>query len=212
MVQTTSRREVAIFGAGGHAKVVIDTCLKAGFTPVVCLGESPLPILLGVAVEPEARATEWLARGVVDALVAIGNNRVRERVGQAALAQGFRLVTVIHPFAYVAPSTTLGRGTIVMAGAVVQPDASVGDLGIVNTGASIDHDCRLGRSVHIAPHSTLCGNVTAGDRVWIGAGSTVVEGTAIADDVFIAAGATVTRSIGQAGSRVGGVPARSIDR
>lgn len=210
MEEFSPRREVVIFGAGGHAKVVIDACRSSGLRPTVCLGESAWPDLLGVPVEPEARAAEWIGRGISNAIVAIGNNRVRERVGQTAVAQGFALVTVVHSFACVSGSARLGPGTVVMAGAVIQPEVVVGDMGIVNTGATVDHECRLGHAVHVAPHATLCGNVVVGDRVWIGAGATAIEGVRIAEDVFVAAGAAVVHDINETGRRVGGVPARLI--
>jgi UDP-perosamine 4-acetyltransferase len=174
------------------------------------LGESLWSDLDGVAVEPEAGAARWVEHGVAYAIVAIGNNSVRERVGRAAIDAGFQLATVVSPFAYVSRTAVLGVGTVVMAGAVIQAEATVGDMCIVNSGASIDHECRLGRAVHAAPHSTLCGNVVAGDRTWIGAGATVIEGTQIADDVFVAAGAVIVCDIMQAGTRVRGVPAKPV--
>lgn len=207
-MSSAQQNDVVIFGAGGHAKVVIETCIGALFRPVVCLGHSRWTSLIGVPVEPEDDATNWRSRGVHFAIVAIGNNAVRERVAEKARILGFELATVVSPHAWVSPTANLGPGTIVMAGAVIQVEATIGAYGIVNTGASIDHECELGRAVHAAPHSTLCGNVVTGDRVWIGAGSTVIEGRRLADDVLVAAGATVTCDILEPNSRYGGVPAR----
>jgi UDP-perosamine 4-acetyltransferase len=200
--------DLVIFGAGGHAKVVIETCLDTRFRPVVCLGDSRWTSLVGVHVEPEERAESWKAQGVRHAFVAIGNNSIRERVAASVVARGFELATIVSRHAWVSPTASLGSGTVVMAGAIIQVEATIGDCGIVNTGASIDHECILGRAVHAAPHSTLCGNVITGDRVWIGAGSTIIEGRRLADDVFVAAGATVVCDIDEPNSRCGGVPAR----
>ena len=200
--------DLVIFGAGGHAKVVIETCIGTRFRPVVCLGESRWTNLVGVKVEPEKQAEQWKAQGVQHAFVAIGNNSIRERVAAKALAMGFELATIISRQAWVSPTARLDRGTVVMAGAIVQVEAAIGECSIVNTGASVDHECVLGRAVHAAPHSTLCGNVVAGDRVWIGAGSTIIEGTKLADDVFVAAGATVVCDIVETHARCSGVPAR----
>ena len=200
--------DLVIFGAGGHAKVVIETCIGTRFRPVVCLGESRWTTLVGVMVEPEERAEQWKDRGIRRAFVAIGKNSIRERVAASVLAMGFELATIVSRHAWVSPTARLGPGTVVMAGAIIQVEATIGDCGIVNTGASIDHECILGRAVHAAPHSTLCGNVITGDRVWIGAGSTIIEGRRLADDVFVAAGATVVCDIDEPNSRCGGVPAR----
>lgn len=205
---TAPQHDLVIFGAGGHAKVVIETCIGTAFRPIVCLGNSRWARLVGVTVEPEAAAMQWRERGVRFAFVAIGNNAARDRVAAQAVSLGFELAVVVSPHAWVSPTAKLGPGTVVMAGAVIQVEASIGMCGIVNTGASIDHECLLGRAVHAAPHSTLCGNVIAGDRVWIGAGSTVIEGRRLADDVFVAAGATVVCDMAEPNIRCAGVPAR----
>ena len=211
MQESVRTADLVIFGAGGHAKVVVDTCRSTGtWRPVACLGESRWGELAGVPVESETAASAWLDRGVSRAIVAIGNNRIREEVGEAAVRAGFQLVTIVSPFSYVSLTAVLGAGTVILPGAVVQTDVNIGHMGIVNTGASVDHECQLGRAVHVAPHATLCGNVVAGDRAWIGAGSTVIEGMRIADDVFIAAGAAVVGNISRTGARVGGVPAKLL--
>jgi UDP-perosamine 4-acetyltransferase len=207
---TAQQHDLVIFGAGGHAKVVIETCIGTPFRPVACLGASRWTSLVGVPVESEDAAEQWRDRGARFAFVAIGNNEVRERVAARVTGLGFELATIVSPHAWVSPSVKLGPGTVVMAGAIIQVEASIGACGIVNTGASIDHECMLGRAVHAAPHSTLCGNVVAGNRVWIGAGSTIIEGRKLADDVFVAAGATVVYDMPVPSTRCGGVPARVL--
>ena len=209
--QSAGLTDVVIFGAGGHAKVVIDTCRSTGiWRPVACFGESRWKELDGVPVEAESGATQWIERGISYAVVAIGNNRIRERVGDEAIRAGFQLITVVSPFAYVSRTAVLGAGTVVMAGAVVQTEALLGEMCVINSGASVDHECRLGRAVHAAPHSTICGNVVAGDRAWIGAGATVIEGMQIAEDVFVAAGAAIVCDISRSGARVAVCPQKPL--
>lgn len=201
-----------VFGAGGHARVVIDACRSQGmYAPVACLGESKHGSVLGVPVRSEHDAAQMLRDGTRHAIVAIGHNGTRERVARQAVALGFELATVVSAQAYVSPDASIGAGSVVMAGAVVQPGARVGGLAIINTGATIDHDCTLDEAVHVAPGATLCGTVAVGSRVWIGAGATVIENTAIERDAFVCAGAVVVRGVPEAGSRLAGVPARLLD-
>ena len=47
--------------------------------------------------------------------------------------------------------------------------------------------------------------------VWIGAAATVVDGVAIGDHAVVAAGAVVTKDV-EAGTLVGGIPAKFIKR
>ena len=81
------------------------------------------------------------ARGYRKAIIAIGDNTLREKL--AGSIKNVEWVSVVHPHAYLHPSVQLGEGTVVFAGAVVQPDASIGAHVIVNTGATIDHDCLI---------------------------------------------------------------------
>ena len=91
------------------------------------------------------------------------------------------------------------------------------DLG----GITIGDGCRIGQKVCLttlnhgqAPedrHTLYPAPVVIGRNVWIGSNATVVPGVRIGDNAIIAAGAVVTRDV-DAGTVVGGVPARCIKR
>src|SRR5262249_19405674 len=144
------QRGVVILGAGGHAKVVIGTLQAAGHRVAAVLdddGSRRGQTLLGLPLV--GALAELAGTGETQAVLAVGDNRVRER-----LARQFRnvaWVTAVHPSAYVHPSVSLGPGTLLFAGAVVQPDAVIGAHVIVNTRATVDHDCQVGDFVHLAP-------------------------------------------------------------
>lgn len=203
--------DVVVYGAGGHARVVIDTMRQSGeWSPIACLAQDAMDPFCGLPVLAETSAAAIAARGVTHAFIAVGDATVRGRLAVQAREAGFLLATVVSPHAYVSPDASLGAGTLVAAGAVVQPGTTIAELGIVNTRASVDHDCNLGRLAHIAPGATLCGGVRLGDEVWIGAGSVVVEYRTLADRVYVAAGAVVTRDFHAANARLAGVPAAAM--
>ena len=54
------------------------------------------------------------------------------------------------------------------------------------------------------------GGITVCDKVWIGCGAIILPGVTIGEGATIAAGAVVTKDV-QAGTTVGGVPARLIN-
>lgn len=201
---------VLLFGAGGHAKVVLDALLLRGFARAgVEVADDSTALhgsdFLGAPVRPPAACA---ARSFH---VAIGIARARERVQARLQAEGRAPLTVVHPRASVSALAVIGQGVFLAAGAVVAPAARVDDGVIVNHGAVVDHDCVVGAFSHIAPNATLGGNVTIGRRVLVGAGAIVLPGVQVGDDCVIGAGAVVTASVAGGGSWIG-VPAKRVER
>lgn len=178
---------VYLYGASGHAKVVMDIAQKA-YCNVPCLIDDN-PNVNELAGLPVVHSAE----GLSPIIVTIGDCQIRKRIVEKIGDREY--LTVIHPSAIKADSVKLGYGTVVMAGAILNPYASVGNHCIVNTGASIDHDCIIHDFVHIAPHSTLCGEVEIGEGTWVGAGTTIKQGIHIGKNCFIGAGAVVVKDI-----------------
>ena len=207
-------RKVVVVGAGGHAKVVLEVLRAAGGFEVAGLVD-PNPAqaeVLGVRVLGGDDILPGLrSRGVAAAVVALGSNRARERVGDGLRAMGFALPAAVHPSALVSPSARIGDGAVVMARAVLGTLAAVGEFAIINTGAVVEHDNRIGRAAHVAPGVALAGSVTVGDRALVGVGSAVRPGIRIGADAVVGAGSAVVADVAD-GMSVGGVPARALRR
>lgn len=208
----TSPPSIAVLGAGGHAKVVIELIRAAGRYRIAGLIDAdPTPReVMGIEVIGTDADLPALGRsGLRQAFVAIGDNQARLATGQWLLRHGFVLVNAISPGAIVSPSAQIGQGIAVMAGAVINAQTRVDDLAIVNTRASIDHDCWIGQACHIAPGCTLAGNVTVGRLAFLGVGTHAIPGVRIGEGATIGAGACIVRDI-PAGALARGVPARVI--
>ena len=104
-------------------------------------------------------------------VVAIGNNRDRERCFQEGIDRGLDLVALIHPAAIVSASARIGGGTVVMPRVVVNADAVIGHNCILNTGVIVEHDCRIGDHAHLAPGVILGGGVTVEAYSLLGIGT-----------------------------------------
>ncbi|WP_343698777.1 acetyltransferase [Caulobacter sp.] len=200
---------VVIIGGGGHAKVVIESLRAMGEAIAAIVDADPTPrTVLGVPVVGDDLALAGLKeQGLSKLFVAIGDNRLREKLGRKAREQGFSLVNAIHPSAVVSPSAILGEGVAVMAGAAINADSRIGDLAIVNTGAIVDHDCVLGASCHIGPATALAGGVNLGERAFLGVGARAIPGVTIGADTIVGAGGVVVRDLPDAVLAVG-VPAK----
>jgi UDP-perosamine 4-acetyltransferase len=210
------QRQIVVIGGGGHARVVIEVLLAAGWQVAgyTDAGGQPGESFAGTpwlgtdAILPAVRAS-----GVVHAIVALGDNALRGRLGDHVDALGFERANALHPSACISPSVTLGRGIAVMAQAAVNAATSVGDNTIINTGATVDHDNRIGRDVHIAPGAHLAGYVTLEDRVLIGVGSVVGRGRPlrIGEGAVTGSGSVVFTDIAPRVTVVGN-PARPLRR
>ncbi len=199
---------VYVIGAGGHAKVVVET-MRAAQIPIAGILEDNCrrhdrPILGAHIVGDTSILTEQPG---AHAVIAVGDNANRHQLSDRFARTPW--VSVIHPHAVLAESVTVAEGTVVFAGVVIQPDSRIGAHVIVNTGATIDHDCTIGDYAHLAPGSHLCGTVSVGDGALIGVGAVVIPGITIGTNSVVGAGATVIRDV-PPGTTVVGVPARPL--
>jgi len=200
---------VVIIGGGGHAKVVIESLRASGKSVAVIVDADPTPReVLGVpVVGDDLKLPELKGQGFSELFVAIGDNRLREKLGRKAQGLGFSLVNAIHPSAIVSPTARIGEGVAIMAGVAINADSRIGDLAIINTGAVVDHDCRLGVACHLGPASALAGTVSVGERAFLGVGARAIPGVSIGADTIVGAGGVVVRDLPDNVLAVG-VPAR----
>lgn len=178
------------FGAGGHAKVVIETWMASGgkVTAIYDDNES-IKTLLGKSVSGRYKPDAFPESNLI---ISIGSNSIRKNV--APLIQNpFGLAK--HPATIISPSVIIDKGTVVMAGTVIQAASVIGKHCIINTSSSVDHDCTIGDFVHIAPGSILCGDVTIGEGALIGAGSTILPGISVGKWAVVGAGSVVTANV-----------------
>ncbi len=198
-------RGLLVLGAGGHGRVVADAA-SGEFDRIAFLDDAG-----------DAQPGHWPVLGPIEELaehrqafgaaaVSVGDNRRRLALLDRLAATEFRIVTILHPSAFVSQRARLGAGSVILAQAAVNIGAHIGRGCIVNTGATVDHDCVLGDGVHVSPGAHVAGGVTVGERSWIGIGAVVREGTAIGSDVIVGAGAAVVKDV-EAGETVIGVPA-----
>ena len=204
-------------GAGGHAKVVLETLAASRACVVVGLLD-PRRELWGTTVHGVTVLgdDDLLGRqyddGVTHAFIGlggVGDTRPRKRLYELLRSAGFDVVDAVHPSAVVSPSAAVGAGVTILAGAVVNADARLGEDVTVNTGAIVEHDCRLGDHVHVATGAHLASGVEVGDGAHVGVGATVIQGVAIGAGSLVGAGAVVVRDVA-AGVVVAGVPARVV--
>lgn len=179
---------INLFGASGHAKVVMDI-IRAQGDDVGALYDDD-PHCTEIYNKPVLRASE--VGFASPYIISIGSNKARKHISER---YQMRYAKAIHPNAQISEAATVGDGSVIMQGAIIQADAQIGRHCIINTGATVDHECRIGDFVHVSPHATLCGNVHIGDGAWIGAGATIIPGVKIGKWSTVGAGSVVLRDI-----------------
>ncbi len=195
---------IVIYGAGGHARVVIDT-IREGRRDLEVVGiiddgdDRPdevmgIPVLGDGSILPELRE-----RGVRLAALGVGavtHNALRAELFERLKRQGFSLPNLIHPASTVEPSARMGEGNQIFAGAVISSNVRLGNNTIVNCNTVVSHDCWIGDHVHLTPGALLAGGVRVGERTVIGMGVTIYLGVMVGADVMVANGNHILQDIG----------------
>jgi len=205
------------FGAGGHAKVVIEVLRSMQKYEIVGLLEAEEELwgtrVLGVEVRgDDSLMAELKQRGIDHAFIGVGtvgDAQPRRQLYEKVAGFGFKIVAAIHAAAVVSSSAKIGNGPTIMAGAIVNANAVIGNNVIVNTGAIVEHDCVIGDHVHIATGARLAGGVHVGTGSHIGIGAVVRQEIRIGAGAIVGAGAVVVRDVPDA-TTVIGVPARVL--
>jgi len=202
------------FGAGGHAKVVIEILRSMRDYEIVGLLDTRIERganVLGVEVlGDDSLMAELKERGIEHAFIgvgSVGDLQPRRQLYEKVVGSGFQIVGAIHAAAVVSVTAQIGTGPTIMAGAIVNATAVIGDNVIVNTGAIVEHDCVIGDHTHIATGARLAGGVHVGPGSHIGIGAVVRQEIRIGEGAIVGAGAVVVRDVPDFKTVIG-VPAK----
>ncbi len=205
-------RKIIVYGASGHAKVLLDILERVSEYEIVGLIDDN-PELAGEEVfgHRVLGGREILGEvknlGVEAGIVGIGDNKIRGALANRVLEHGLELISAIHPSVCISRGVHIGPGCAMMANAVVNADSSLGANVIINTGATVDHDSVICDCVHLSPGVHLAGGVAVGTYSHLGTGVVVIPNISIGAHVSVAAGSVVTKNLPN-GIAAAGVPAR----
>lgn len=143
-----------------------------------------------------------------EAICGLGTTKRSIFVEQAA-ALGFRFTTVVHPTAFVAPSTTLGAGVYVGPHVAIGSSCRIGNHAIVLQGSLIGHHVEIGDYSSVMMGANVAGSTRIGEATWIATGAIVVDHVNVGSRAVVAAGAVVVEDVPD-GVQVVGIPARIV--
>lgn len=212
MTEQTELR-IAVAGAGGFGRETADALrdqypdsgVFAGFLddgmPELLIADQVLGPIDMIHELPDLRL-----------VVSVGNPRnyfaraaIVERLGLA----DSRYATVVHRLAHVSQSSTVGAGSVLLAGVVLTADATIGRHVAVMPQVLVTHDVVVGDHATLASAVTLGGGVVVDEGAYLGAGALVREGVHIGAWSQVGMGSVVLRDI-PAGEVWVGSPARKL--
>ena len=144
-----NKKKLVIIGAGGHAKVVIDSILSSMSEKFEILGfldDGNIDEIYGI--KKIGNISDILKYKDTFFHTALGNNNIRRdiitKIGEK------KFVTIIHKTAYVSSKASVGYGTYVGAMCVINADVEIGKGCIINTGTIVEHDSIIEDFSHLS--------------------------------------------------------------
>jgi sugar O-acyltransferase (sialic acid O-acetyltransferase NeuD family) len=205
---------IVIVGAGDQAESIADLidALRRRGDDIELLGyldDDPTVSRNSSALAKRIGALELINSIKCDGIIiCIEDNCKRKKLFDRAKALGHKVVTLIHPSAIVAPSVTIGEGSIIFADVVINEFTEIGVNVLINTNVLIEHHC------HIDAHICLASGVHLFDTVTINIGASLGENVEVHPNKIIGrlsivgAGAVVTDNLPDCITAVG-IPART---
>ena len=187
------------YGAGGLSREIYSLLLDSKSDLIDDVGLVVDPSYLesntGFNQLPVYSIEEVPDKEVISLVLALGSNNARNAFVFKMSHHMATWPTLIHPKSSVGFESSLGTGSVILAGVTITAGCEIGDFTLVNPNTSISHDCTIGSFVSIGPGTSLAGNVTVGDNVEIGVGAVILPGISISSNARIGAGAVVTKNV-----------------
>lgn len=147
-------------------------------------------------------------------LICAGSGRARAAIDKRLSNLGVgrdRYATHLHPSVSVGQGSTIGPGSILLAGCVLTCDVTLGAHAVMMPHTVLTHDDVIGDHVTFGAGTTLAGRVHVGDRAYLGMHTSVRQDVRIDDDVVVGMGSVVLRDI-PTGAVWAGNPAAPLHR
>jgi sugar O-acyltransferase (sialic acid O-acetyltransferase NeuD family) len=208
--------EVAIIGAGGHAREVLEilmSCRRNGSDARVLgfVDEAATPgaTMCGFPILGGFEWFETIDKGRIEVVCAVGTPQLGEKLVTRARKIGLRFASAISPLAMISPTADIGCGVMIFPNVVVSCGVRVGNYVTLNVGSTVSHDSYIGDYSSISPGAHIAGGVSIGRGSFVGMGCNVIQGVSVGEWSVLGAGAAVLDDV-PAGVTCAGVPARIV--
>lgn len=182
-----------IIGAGGHGKVVVEAAeLENKYEEISFLDDNKeIDKIYNFPIVGEIDEYKKFKDKYKYAFVAIGNNKVRLKLIEELIKEGFIVPKIIHPRATVSKYSKIDAGTVVLSGAIVNVNSHIGKGCILNINSTIDHDSIIEDGVHISSGAVIRSMVKIGELSTIKAGACITQGKTVEKNTIINPGKVI---------------------
>jgi sugar O-acyltransferase (sialic acid O-acetyltransferase NeuD family) len=202
-IYRSANAQIIIYGAGGHAKAVMEMAQAIGAFRIVGILDDNATLtgnsVLGIPVlgtrEILPQLVEQGIRLAANGVGGIIDLNIRMKLFDLLTGYGFAFPSLRHPHATVEPSAQVFDGVQVFANAYVGSSAILHEKCMINTGAIVSHDCEIGSFTHIAPGAMLAGHVHVGEKALVGMGVTTTIGIKIGSGARVGNGAILLADV-----------------
>ena len=159
-------KSLLILGAGGHGFVIKEVAEACGYDKIDFLDDNN-PSAIG-------RISEFdkIVRCYDEYIIGIGNNKIRKMLSEK-VGQNGCIATLIHPSAYISPSCSVGKGTVVEPKAIINARSLIGKGCIISVGSIVDHDAIIGNYTHINAGAIIKAGGSVDSEIIVQAGDIV---------------------------------------
>jgi sugar O-acyltransferase (sialic acid O-acetyltransferase NeuD family) len=208
-----SKRELFIFGAGGHAASIASLGRSCGYKVVGFIESSGMiQDFKGLPV-----FTEEIFQRIqsINLVLAIGDNFQRfvieERISKLINDSGNSVIypRLIHPYSEVSHDASVGIGSCIFPGVTVGSESEVGKHCILNHQSSLDHESQMMDFSSLSPGAITGGRVNIGIRTSVMMNASVAHNIKIGNDVVIGANSFLSQDA-QTLNFYAGSPARVV--
>jgi sugar O-acyltransferase (sialic acid O-acetyltransferase NeuD family) len=206
------QKSIVILGSGAQGKITADLCRDMGINLLGYLDDTKeIGTVINNLQVLGKFPLAWeggLGNGV-SYTVALGDPFMRTLLFDKILRSGGKAATIIHPKSFIAPSASIGEGTLISPFCCIWAGARIGRFCLLEVGCHVGVENDLGEGVFLGPSCLLNAACTIGDKSFLGTGTVVIPRKNIGAGVVIGAGSTVIADIPPNKIAVG-VPARVV--
>lgn len=144
-----------IVGAGGHGRCCLDIA-REKYDDIVFLDDGLIgKIINGCKVVAGMNDMSRLFDKYSNIFIAVGNNKLREKLIGRAEKIGFNVISLISNQSHVSKYAKIGYGSVIFPNVVIEANASIGDGCVICANSVINHDAIIKDCCLVNSHSVI---------------------------------------------------------